>query len=191
MYFRYFWIIYPWERAWPFIWTNLNPNHPRILCVKCGWSWLSGSGEEYFLITSKYFRYFRNHLFLERTWSFIWTNLNSHHPRKLCARFGWNWHSGSGDNENVKRWQTDGQTTDDRRSEKLSWAFSSDKLKGKHIPIPNEDIKRFLLISNLHSQESWISQWYAMFRQKFLSAVLTCNLTCFHFSMHGCFWFGM
>ena len=87
---------------------------------------------------------------------------------------------------------TDRRTDDGRQAiRKAQLSFSWDKLKGKHIPIPNEDIKRFLLISNLHSQESWISQWYAMFRQKFLSAVLTCNLTCFHFSMHGCFWFGM
>ena len=24
-------------------------------------------------------------------WFFIWTNLNSLHPRMLCAKFGWNW----------------------------------------------------------------------------------------------------
>ena len=31
---------------WFFIWTNLNPLHPRILCAKFGWNWLSGSGEK-------------------------------------------------------------------------------------------------------------------------------------------------
>ena len=29
MYFRYFVIISPWKRTGPFIWTNLNPLHPR------------------------------------------------------------------------------------------------------------------------------------------------------------------
>ena len=31
---------------WIFIWTNLNPLHPRMLCAKFGWNWPSGSGEE-------------------------------------------------------------------------------------------------------------------------------------------------
>ena len=45
-YFHYFVIISPWKRAWPFIWTKLNPHHPRMLCAKFGWNWLSGSREE-------------------------------------------------------------------------------------------------------------------------------------------------
>ena len=31
----------------------------------------------------------------KRAWPFIWTNMISHHPRMLCAKFGWNWHCGS------------------------------------------------------------------------------------------------
>ena len=31
---------------WFFIWTNLNPLHPRMHCAKFGWNWPSGSGEE-------------------------------------------------------------------------------------------------------------------------------------------------
>ena len=46
MYFHYFVIISPWKRARPFIWTNLNPLHPRMLCGKFGWNWPGGSGEE-------------------------------------------------------------------------------------------------------------------------------------------------
>ena len=34
MYFCYFIIISPWKRLWPFIWTNLHPLHPRMLCAK-------------------------------------------------------------------------------------------------------------------------------------------------------------
>ena len=34
------------NRAWLFIWTNLNPLHPRMLCTMFGWNWLSGSDEE-------------------------------------------------------------------------------------------------------------------------------------------------
>ena len=46
MSFRYGVIIYCWKRAWPFIWTNLNPLHPRMLCAKFGWICLCGSWEE-------------------------------------------------------------------------------------------------------------------------------------------------
>ena len=42
-YFRYFIIISPWKRVGPFIWTNLSPHHPKLLCAKFGWNWLSGS----------------------------------------------------------------------------------------------------------------------------------------------------
>ena len=34
------------NRTGPFIWTNLNPLHPKMLCVKFSWNWLSGSWEE-------------------------------------------------------------------------------------------------------------------------------------------------
>ena len=48
-----------------------------------------------------------------RLW--IWTNLNPLHPRMVCAKFGWNWASGSGEDENVKSLQTDRRT--DRRTD--------------------------------------------------------------------------
>ena len=49
----------------------------------------------------------------KRVWHFIWTNLNSFHPRMLWVRFGWNWHSGSGnEDKNVKSLQWQWRTTD-------------------------------------------------------------------------------
>ena len=48
MYFHYYIIISPWKRAGPFIWTDLNPLHLRMLCAKFRWKWPSGSGEEDF-----------------------------------------------------------------------------------------------------------------------------------------------
>ena len=133
MYFQYFVIISPWKWAGPFIWKNLNPLHPEMLCANFGWNWLSGSGEEIFLISSMNFRYFVIISPWKRAWPFIWRNYNPHYPRMLCAKFGWNWRSGSGEDENVKSLQTDGQTDrqtmDERWSEKLTWAFSSGELK--------------------------------------------------------------
>ena len=61
MYFCHLVIISPWNRAWPFIWKNLNPLHPRMLCVKIGWNWPSGSGEEFQILSM----YFRNYLPME------------------------------------------------------------------------------------------------------------------------------
>ena len=59
-------------------------------------------------------------------WPFIWTNGNSLHHMMLCAKFGWNWPSRFGEeDQNVKSLQTD------RRSEKLAWTFSSGMLKSK------------------------------------------------------------
>ena len=56
---------------------------------------------------------------LRRAWSFIWKNLNFFYPSMTCAKFGSNWLSGSGEeDENVKSLhtdiRTDGQT--DRRT---------------------------------------------------------------------------
>ena len=114
MYFHYFVIISPWKRAWNFICSNLNPLPPMMLCVKFGWNWLSGSGEE---------------------------------------------------DENVKSLQTDGkkdremdrQTTDGRWSVKLTTASSLSELKRKFeiyilldILIKNKD-HNLKFISNQHS----------------------------------------
>ena len=57
-----------------FIWRNLNPPHPRMLCAKIGWNWLNGSGEENFLIS--YFRCFVIIYPCKRARPFFWTNLN-------------------------------------------------------------------------------------------------------------------
>ena len=61
---------------------------------------------------------------------FTWLNLTALHPRILCAKFGWNLPCESGEeDENVKSLQTDRWTTDNRQSEKLTWAFSSGEAK--------------------------------------------------------------
>ena len=56
-------IISPWKRTGPFIWTNLNPFHLRMLCAKFGWNWPGDSGEEDFL---KVISLFCNFLPLEK-----------------------------------------------------------------------------------------------------------------------------
>ena len=59
---------------------------------------------------------------------FIGTIFKPIHPRMLCAKFNW-----KAQDENVKCLQTEVQTnertTDNRLSENVTWAFSSDELK--------------------------------------------------------------
>ena len=117
MYFRYFVIIFPWLTAGPFVWTNLIPLHPSMSL----WSNLVEIGkvvlDKRFFNFGNVFSLFRYYLPLVNGGPFIWTNLNPHHPRMLCAKFGWNWPSGSGEeDENVKslrqRRQRQRRTTD-------------------------------------------------------------------------------
>ena len=58
-----------------------------MLCAKFGRNWLSGSGEEFFLISSMYFHYFIMISPLKRAGPFIWTKLNTLHPRMHCCKF--------------------------------------------------------------------------------------------------------
>ena len=125
----------PLEKGGHFICTNLNPLHPRMLCAKFGWNLPSGSVEEDFYISTMYFCFFIIISPWKRAWPFICINLNPLNPRMLFAKFGWNWPTGSGEeDENVKnlRQQQQGrqqQTTDKLWSEKLTWAFASGELK--------------------------------------------------------------
>ena len=83
MYFRYLNIIFPWQGAGTFIWTNLNPLYKRMLCAKsdCGFNWPSHSGKADFQMSSMYFRYFDIIFLWKRDWSFIWTTF------ALCQAF--------------------------------------------------------------------------------------------------------
>ena len=114
-----------------FIWTNLNPLYLRMLCAKFGWNWPSGSGEKDFFNSVNVFSLFGNYLFLEKGGALLWRKLYPLYPRMLCAKFGWNWSSGSGiEHENVKSvWQRQQRKRRQRRREKLTWAFGSGEVK--------------------------------------------------------------
>ena len=50
----------------------------------------------------KFCEYFRYFVFIspgKRAWVLIWISLDSLQPRMLCAMFGWNWISGSGEGD--------------------------------------------------------------------------------------------
>ena len=58
--------------------------------------------ENYIFNFVNVFSLFCYYLPLEYELPFIWTNLTTHHPRMIYAKFGWNWFSGSGE-EDEKR----------------------------------------------------------------------------------------
>jgi hypothetical protein len=89
--FTFFVIISPLKRTWHFIWTNLNSLHPRIICTKFDWIWLAGSGKKDFKFFSVYFYSFANISSWRRDIPFIWTNLNSLHPRIISTELDWIW----------------------------------------------------------------------------------------------------
>ena len=80
-----------------------------VIYIKFVWYWPYGSGEDFFFNFHYFFITFISPW--KRVWHFIWTILNSLHPKMLCAMIGWNWPSGSGEeDENVKSLQTDRRT---------------------------------------------------------------------------------
>ena len=78
----------PFDRGGALYWNKIESPHPRMLCAKFGWNWLSGSGEEDFLISSMYSHYFIITCISpwKRAGPFIWTNLNRLHPRMVCDK---------------------------------------------------------------------------------------------------------
>ena len=90
---------------------TLSPFHPRMLCARFSLNWSSVSGEDFELVNmfslSSYYLLDKG---FNTSWPFKFTNLNLLHPRILCAKFGWNWPSGSGEDEKVRNLQTERQT---------------------------------------------------------------------------------
>ena len=104
MHFCYFVIISSWKKAWPLIWWKLNPLYPKLLLVEIGPVFL----EEFVIIFSLFCDYFT----LGKGVALHLNKLKSLHPRMLCAKFGWNRRSGSGEeDENVKGLRTDWLST--------------------------------------------------------------------------------
>ena len=111
---------------WFFIWTNLNPIHPRSL-VEIGPVVLE---KKIFKNASMYFCYFIIISPWKMTQPLIWTNFGPLHPRMLCAKFGWNWSSVSWEeHEKVKSLRQWRRTMDIFETDKLTWTFGSGELK--------------------------------------------------------------
>ena len=100
---------------------------------------------------------------LKRLWTFIWRHLNPLCPRILCAKFGWNWLSGSWEeDENVKRLKTDRLTDGGQQairkahlSFQLRWA---NKVKWPWKSTTDKTMKQITEWNELH--RSGIGQVY-------------------------------
>ena len=117
-------------------WFEQIPLRPRMLCARFGWNWLSGSGEDFLTGSGPLFertywlvvlekKIFKSCQFIftisqlsplgkgsgplfEQTWNYF------HQVCFVRATFGWNWPSGSGEeDETVKSLQI---STNDMRS---------------------------------------------------------------------------
>ena len=97
--FSYFVNVFSLFRNYLPLENKLESLSPKDALFKFGWNWPSGFGEEDFLISSMYFRYFINISPWKGTGPFIWTNLNPLDPRMIFAKFGWNWLFGSGEED--------------------------------------------------------------------------------------------
>ena len=68
-----------------------------MLYAKFGWNKPSGSEKKIFQNFVIVFSLFHYPPPPEKVRLFLWTNLNSLHTRMLCAKFGWNWPTDSGE----------------------------------------------------------------------------------------------
>jgi hypothetical protein len=101
--FCIFVIISTLKRTWPLICASLNSLYLGMSCTKFDWNWPAGSGEKGFRKFSVNFYSFFYYLPLRKGLSFTCVILNPLHLRIICANFGWNWLSSSGEEvENVK-----------------------------------------------------------------------------------------
>ena len=94
-FFRFFVIISNWKRAQPFIWKNWMPYTKE--CFMPSLVEISAL-EKNILKFRQCILPFLYHLPLERGVASIWTNWNPLYPRMFCAKFGWNWSTGSEEN---------------------------------------------------------------------------------------------
>ena len=91
----------PFEKDGSLYLNKIESSSPKF-----GLNWPSGSGEKDIYISSMYCRYLIIISPWKMAWPFICINLILFHPRMLCANFGLNWPSGSGEEEvNVKSLQ--------------------------------------------------------------------------------------
>ena len=94
MWFRYFVIYSPWERAGHSVNKFIG-----CICAKFWWNWSSCFGEEDIIK-------FRQCIFVffifspwKRVGPFVWTDINTPHPRMIWAKFDWSWPRVSGEEE--------------------------------------------------------------------------------------------
>ena len=96
MYFCNFVIISPFQKSWILHLNKFEFPFPKDALWQ---AWLKLAQ---WFCRRRFFKFVnvilqvRNYLPVEkRKWTFVWTNLNPLRPRMLCAKFGWNWPSGS------------------------------------------------------------------------------------------------
>ena len=92
-------IIYCMRIKWFSNWTNLISLHPRMLLCQI---WLK-SAQRFWRRSLLYFvnifLLLNNYPPWKKGGALLLNKLDSHHPRMLCAKFGWNWRNGLGEED--------------------------------------------------------------------------------------------
>ena len=93
------------------------------------------------------FSLIRNYLPLEKGVALYWKNLNPHYPKMLCAKFRWNWLSGSGEeDENVKS----------LRQQRQQRRRLTDKIRKAHLSLWLRWAKNMSFLRNVTDMLVWI-----------------------------------
>ena len=119
----FFIITFPWKKACPIIWTNVNCLHPVMFCAKCGGKWPAVSIEEDFYVSSMYCFFFVSISPWKKT---VWPVIT----KKIESPIEWIGSSGCKKGENVKKLTTTTKTTDKGvtsiRAAERYWIFGND-----------------------------------------------------------------
>ena len=90
-------IIYYMRIKWFSNWTNLISITQGCFSAKFGWNRHSGSGEKSLLYFVYIFLLLNKYPPWKKGGALLLNKLDSHHPRMVCAKFGWNWRNGLGE----------------------------------------------------------------------------------------------
>ena len=133
---KHIWLSWRWlrEKKLSLLWNKMSLHLNKLECpspkISLFQDWLKLA--QWFLRIRvlnfvNVFSLFHNFFPLEKGGSFIWINSNSHHPRMLCAMFGWFWR---------RRWEC--ESLRQRQERRGEWLRTTDKFWSESLLEPSD-----------------------------------------------------